>query len=139
METVISSLTVFFEDPFWVGVYERQYDGYYEVCKFTFGAEPKEGEIYAYLLENYGRLVFSQSKAQPCKTAKAANPKRMRRAAARQTIEKGVGTKAQQALKLQYEQGKLLRKGRNKDEREAEKENRFKLNRLKRKQKHKGY
>ena len=36
-----SSLTVFFEDPFWVGVYERTDGGRYEACKITFGAEPK--------------------------------------------------------------------------------------------------
>ena len=27
-------LTVFFEEPFWVGIYERECDGKYEVCKF---------------------------------------------------------------------------------------------------------
>ena len=35
-----ASLTVFFEDPFWVGVFERIEDGKLSVCKVTFGAEP---------------------------------------------------------------------------------------------------
>ena len=39
-------LTVFFEDPFWVGVFERQAQGELTVCKVTFGAEPKDGEVY---------------------------------------------------------------------------------------------
>ena len=33
-----TSLTVFFEDPFWVGVFERVDDGKLSVCKVTFGA-----------------------------------------------------------------------------------------------------
>jgi len=36
-----SSLTVLFENPFWIGLYERIEGDKYEVCKITFGAEPK--------------------------------------------------------------------------------------------------
>lgn len=35
-------LTVYFEDPFWVGVFERTQNGTLSVCKITFGAEPKD-------------------------------------------------------------------------------------------------
>ncbi len=34
-------LTVFFEDPFWVGVFERIEDGKLSVCKVTFGTDWK--------------------------------------------------------------------------------------------------
>ena len=54
-----SSLTVFFENPFWIGLYERMDDGKYEVCKITFGAEPKDYEIYEYMLQNWKNLKFS--------------------------------------------------------------------------------
>ena len=33
---------VFFEDPFWVGVFEEIEDGNLSVCKVTFGKEPTE-------------------------------------------------------------------------------------------------
>lgn len=46
MDTGVSKLTVLFEDPFWIGLYEREYNGRYEVCKITFGAEPKDYEVY---------------------------------------------------------------------------------------------
>ncbi len=36
-----SSLTILFENPFWIGLYERIDGDKYEVCKITFGAEPK--------------------------------------------------------------------------------------------------
>ena len=40
-----SSLTILFEAPFWIGLYERTYSGKYEVCKITFGSEPKDYEV----------------------------------------------------------------------------------------------
>ena len=39
-------LTVFFEEPFWVGVFERIEDGKLSVCKVTFGAEPKDYDVW---------------------------------------------------------------------------------------------
>ena len=56
-------LTVFFEDPFWVGVFERQEQGALTVCKVTFGAEPKDGEVYDFVLRNYASLRFSPAVA----------------------------------------------------------------------------
>ncbi len=35
-----SSLTILFENPFWIGLFERIDGNKYEVCKITFGAEP---------------------------------------------------------------------------------------------------
>lgn len=42
MDKVSSRLTVFFEEPFWIGVFERISEGKLSVCKVTFGAEPKD-------------------------------------------------------------------------------------------------
>ena len=56
MSTVLqSTLTILFEAPFWIGVYERFDEGYYEVCKITFGSEPKDYEVYDFLLKNYAK------------------------------------------------------------------------------------
>jgi len=41
-----SVLTVYFADPFWVGIYERTDSSGYAVCKVTFGSEPSDTEIY---------------------------------------------------------------------------------------------
>ena len=51
---------------------------------------------------------------------------------------KGIGTKAQQALKLQHEQGKLERKVKSREQKEAEKERQFVLRQEKKKAKHRG-
>ena len=44
MSTSAGKLTVFFEEPFWVGVFERIENGKLSVSKVTFGTEPKELE-----------------------------------------------------------------------------------------------
>ena len=66
------------------------------------------------------------------------NPKRLQREINSQLQVKGIGTKAQQALKLQREQGKIERKIRSREQKEAEKERQYALRQEKKKAKHKG-
>lgn len=47
MDKASGTLTVFFEEPFWVGVFETIEEGKLTVCKVTFGVEPKDYEIAA--------------------------------------------------------------------------------------------
>lgn len=99
MDKVSDKLTVFFEEPFWVGVFEHIEDDKLNVAKVTFGAEPKDYEVQAYILKYYYSLQFSPAVATVVKETKR-NPKRMQRDAKKQMQETGVGTKSQQALKL---------------------------------------
>lgn len=57
MDKVNGKLTVFFEEPFWVGIFERIEDGKLSVAKVTFGAEPKDYDIQEFVL-NY--LVWTR-------------------------------------------------------------------------------
>lgn len=139
MEKTVSKFTVFFEEPFWVGIYERESNGKYEVSKITFGPEPKDYEVFDFILKNFCKLRFSPSIETVAYCDRKTNPKRMQRAVKKQVQDKGIGTKAQQALKLQHEQGKFERKTSFRDQKEAEKERKFKLNQEKRKEKHKGH
>ena len=139
METVTATLTVCFEEPFWVGYYERETAAGYEVCKITFGAEPKDYEVHAFLLKHYRRLRFSVPDGARRLAALPANPKRLQRQIQKQTRGQGVGTKAQQALKLQYEQSKAVQKCQRRDCREAEKERKFLLRKEKHREKHRGH
>ena len=131
-------LTVYFEDPFWVGVFERIENEKISAAKVTFGAEPKDYEIQEYIIKYYYRLQFSPAITTDVKEAKK-NPKRAQRDAKKQTMEIGIGTKSQQALKLLQEQNKLVRKERTKEERELEKERLFEIKQQKKKEKHKGH
>ena len=111
-------LTVYFEEPFWVGVFERVEGGRLSVCKITFGAEPKDYEVWDFILKHHCELKFSPAVEAEEKRA-ADNPKRRQRNAKKQLQQNGVGTKAQQALQMQREamnlerrQQKLWRMGR---------------------------
>ena len=137
MNKVSGKLTVFFEDPFWVGAFECVSDGKLSVCKVTFGAEPKDYEIYHFILKNYYQLRFSPAVETEVKAA-AHNPKRMQREVRKQIQNTGIGTKSQQALKLQQEQLKVERKTVSREQREAEKQRQFELKRQKKKEKHRG-
>ncbi len=139
MKKTTSTLTVFFDSPFWVGVCEREYDGAYEVCRILFGSEPKDYEIYGFMIENYDSLNFSPSLDSAPTVQRRINPKRMQREINKQLQKNGVGTKAQQALKVQQEQGKAERKARSRQLRNEERENQFKLRQAKRKEKHRGH
>ena len=102
-----ASLTVFFEDPFWVGIFERIEDGKLSACKVTFGAEPKEYEVWDYILHHYYELVFSPAVETEIRQV-ADNPKRRSRNARKHLENAGIGTKSQQAL-----QGSSKAAGRN--------------------------
>ena len=133
-----SSLTILFEAPFWIGLYERADNGKYEGCKITFGSEPKDYEVYEFLLKNWHKLKFSPPIQAEVSIERKLNPKRMQREIQSQLQDKGVGTKAQQALKLQHEQCKLERKAKSREQKEAEKDRQFAIRQEKKKAKHRG-
>lgn len=137
MDIVSGRLTVFFEEPFWVGVFERISENKLSVSKVTFGAEPKDYEIYDLVLKNYDRLRFSPAVATDVKEA-GRNPKRIQREVRKQVQNTGIGTKSQQALKLQQEQWKTERRTVSREQREAEKQRQFELKQQKKKEKHRG-
>lgn len=138
MTYIESKLTVFFEEPFWVGVYERSINGFLEVSKITFGAEPKDYDIYKYILLNFNKLKFSKPiKKDKVTINKKINPKRMQRLISNQ-LDSSISTKSQQALKLQHEQNKLENKSLNRVKKEEQKQKQFELKQQKKKQKHRG-
>ena len=137
MDKVSGRLTVCFEAPFWVGIFECISDGKLSVCKVTFGAEPKDYEVYDFVLKNYYQLRFSPAVATNVKET-GCNPKRIQREVRKQVQNAGIGTKSQQALKLQQEQLKTERKTVSREQREAEKQRQFDLKQHKRKEKHRG-
>ena len=133
-----ASLKVFFEDPFWVGLFERIEDGKLSVCKVTFGAEPKSYEILEYALQHYYELVFSPAIETEIRQA-ADNPKRRSRNARKQLENMGIGTKSQQALQRQREEMKKERRKISREEREEEAQRRFEMKQAKKKEKKRGH
>lgn len=131
-------LIVYFEKPFWVGIFEQLEDGKLSVAKITFGAEPKDYEIYEFILKYYYNLKFSTAVADVEKETKR-NPKRIQRDVKKQLQNNGIGTKSQQALKLQQEKNKQERKVKSRERKVAEAQRKFELKQQKKKDKHKGH
>ncbi len=109
-----------------MGIFERIEDGKLSAAKVTFGAEPKDCEVQEYIQKWYFSLKFSPVVETAVKDIKR-NPKRMQREAKKQMLEIGIGTKSQQALKLQQEQNKQERKEKSRKRKEAEEQRMFEL------------
>ncbi|MCX7951715.1 MAG: YjdF family protein [Clostridiales bacterium] len=132
-------LIVFFEDPFWVGVFEKNENNLMSACRIVFGSEPKDYEVYDLVLKKFYDLKFSAATIdEEIKLAKI-NPKRFQREIKKQVKDVGIGTKAQLAMKSQQEANKVEKKKKSKEEKEREKERKFQLRQEKKKQKHRGH
>ena len=112
----IGKLTVYFENPFWVGVFERIEDEKLSVCKVTFGAEPKDYEVLEFVLKNYSQLKFSPSvDVEVRKEAKKseANTKRSTKTSYsvryRNKIATGIATAARRKTQREINSEKTLR------------------------------
>ncbi|WP_123052928.1 YjdF family protein [Clostridium sp. JN-1] len=134
-------LTVFFNEPFWIGIFEEYENNGYKVCKVTFGAEPKDEEIYQFILKEFKNLKFSSimNASNEKLVTRRENPKRMQRKIRKETKNEGTGTKSQIALKKQYEENKLINKKNNKERKIEMEERKFQLKKMKKKEKHKGH
>ena len=138
MMDIQTSLTVYFDEPFWVGVFEIVDGGMLSVCKVTFGAEPKDYEVWEFILKHYYELCFSKNIKTEIKQT-ADNPKRRQRNAKKQLGSVGIGTKSQKALKKQREEMKIERKQKSREQKEAEKQRLFEIKQQKKKEKKKGH
>ncbi|AQS04257.1 YjdF family protein [Clostridium beijerinckii] len=140
MITIIK-LTVLFDDPFWIGVFESIENGEYKVCKVTFGSEPKDEEVYELILKKFYRLNFSSPVLSDGfnSPTKKPNPKRLQRSIRKEVDVKSIGTKAQMAIQLQHEQSKIVHKQKSKEQKEQEEQRKFELRKKKKLEKHKGH
>lgn len=94
------------------------------------------------MLKNFYKLRFSKSLSISEVNEvenKKINPKRLQKEIKKETQSRGIGTKAQLAMKLQYEESKIIRNKVSKEEKEAQKERKFVLKQEKKLKKHKGH
>ncbi len=140
--SVSSTLTVYHDGQFWVGIIERIEEGRLEVARITFGVEPSNEEILQFVIRNYEKLRFSSSSGidvEVSESTLAKNPKRRQREAAKALKKPAVSTKAQQALAKQYEATKETSIQRRRQRRLEEKQTCFERRREKRKEKRRGH
>ncbi|UJF31521.1 YjdF family protein [Paenibacillus hexagrammi] len=133
-------LTVFFEQPFWVGVVEEERNGRLRAVRYVFGSEPYDAEVLDFVntkMTAWLERVQRSTEVAPLSERKL-NPKRIARLAAKELERRGVSSAAQEALKLELEHRKKERKVVSREQREAAKEMKREMARLKAKAKHRG-
>lgn len=136
--SVSSTLTVYHDGQFWVGLAEHVEGGRYGVARIVFGAEPSDEEILQFVVGKWEKLsFFGDEPAEARKPAK--NPKRRAREAAKALKRPAMGTKAQQALANQRETMKRESAHARSRRRAEEADARYEQRKLKRKQKHRGH
>lgn len=135
---VSSTLTVYYDGQFWVGMFECVEEGRLSVCRVVFGAEPSNEEIQELICKRWCELRFTRPVTHEEAPRQASNPKRRQREAAREMKGRGPSTRAQQALSEEREAKSRQRKADAREKREAERQQRFELRQHKRKERHRG-
>ncbi|MCT4564888.1 MAG: YjdF family protein [Maledivibacter sp.] len=142
MHYVNTSCTILFESPYWIGIFEKTDGKGYSVSRFVFGKEPTGPELYNFMIKYYPKqLSYSKPNEEMEKslTRTKINPKRRQREAAKAMQEKSISTKAQEALRLQYEENKKQRKTASKAKKLERERKKFELKQQKKKEKKKGH
>ncbi|NUW38190.1 YjdF family protein [Nonomuraea sp. SMC257] len=105
------TFSVYLDGPFWIGVLEIAEDGVLRVTRHTFGSEPTDPELYAFLMRHGVPLLEQASAAPPVpageRTGRRVNPKRAAKLAARAAARVSTrSTAAQEAMRLELESRK---------------------------------
>ena len=67
MSRIKSRLTVFFEEPFWVGVFEQETDGVIRAARVVFGAQPTDAEVFEFVLRHADAPLRAAGRRQAVK------------------------------------------------------------------------
>jgi len=109
IKCVTSVFTIFFEDPFWVGILEENYNGINYMGKHIFGAEPSNSELlqfYIYEFEKIKKLIIGETDIVTKKT----NFKKSINKSKKTQNKIGVGTKSQIFFKKAFERTMNIKK-----------------------------
>ncbi|MFB6890835.1 YjdF family protein [Kitasatospora sp. NPDC056327] len=110
-----STFSVFFDDPFWVGVLEIADHGGVRAARHVFGSEPGNAELLDFVRRDFGRLLDTALAAPGTAVGgrpaqRPPNPKRLARRAAKEQAARPLSTAAEAALaKAHEESGNLNR------------------------------
>ncbi|WP_019241053.1 MULTISPECIES: YjdF family protein [Bacillus] len=109
-------LTIYFDGQFYIGLIETISDQQYKVYRHVFGNEPKDQEVLDFVHNRLLSLLQKQEQegiSIQSEIQKKINPKRLQRSVSKELQQTSISTKAQEALKKEYEQkkAKLKHKG----------------------------
>jgi len=138
IKCVTSVFTIFFEDPFWVGILEENYNGINYMGRHIFGAEPSNSELlqyYIYEFDNIKKLKIGVTDIE----TKIMNFKKSINKSKKAQSKIGVGTKSQNLFKRAFEETMDIKKREMKIEEIMNKEEKYKNKLKKNLEKKKGH
>ena len=135
-------MTIYFDGQFWIAVIEIYEKKRLKVYRHVFGKEPTDIEVLLFVNQQLMQVIDETEQLGiefQSKIKTKINPKRLQRQVAKEMKQKGISTKAQEAIKKDIEMRKKKSKKLNKEHKEAMAQRKWALKRQKAKQKHKGY
>jgi hypothetical protein len=140
----MATMTVFFDDPFWVAVLEVHDGDRVRATRHVFGAEPTNAELYQFLLR-YGGVLLARAEGAAAvpgdrsEPVAVRNPKRLAREAARAAQQARPSTAAQEAMRQEIELRQRASAARGREDREAHADHRRSVRRAKSRARHRGH
>lgn len=138
MSDVKLSLTVLYDQQFWIGIFELEEGSTLSVAKVTFVSQPRESDIMDLIGVHFYQLKFSSTIGYNG-TRNLLNYKQMKRKVKKEVENNQVGTKSQQALKNQQIETKIKRKKQSKINKLEEQRKQFEFKQQKKREKHRGH
>lgn len=136
--SVSSTLTLYHDGQFWVGVVEHAEAGELSAVRIVFGAEPSDEEVLQLVVRKWESLCF-QGRVEAEVSKMAKNPKRRMRQVAKELSRRPISTKSQYALSEARQAQKAESKARYTQTKREAQEARFVQKQEKKKQKRKGH
>lgn len=133
------SCTIKYNNPYWIGIFERIDESGYSVAQHIFGSEPGDAEIYDFIRNGYRSLLFSEPVAVKDVAVKVVNFKRRQREIRRTARETSCATRAQEALKAEFERRKEASKIVSRSEHELDERLKFIKRQEKKREKKRGH
>ncbi|MCH4172383.1 MAG: YjdF family protein [Lactobacillus sp.] len=118
--TISGKLTVYFDQQFYQGILEQTIGSTYQVAKVTFGTQaPSVNDLLRLVNQRWAQLHWTKpSNGSALNQADAQNPKRRSRQA-RKTVAKNKRQQATAVLKLEHQRNLVLKKQRQRANKQA--------------------
>ena len=134
-------LTIYYDGQFYIGLIETVTDNTLKAYRHIFGNEPKDQEVLEFVNRDLLPLIQKHKQVGVTidkKLKKKVNPKRLQRSVSKELKQPFFSSKAQEAIKKDYEQRKKVKLTKNKQHREEQKQHKRDIKIQKAKRKHRG-
>jgi hypothetical protein len=138
IKRVTGVFTIFFDDPFWVGMLEENCDENNYMGKHIFGAEPSNSELMRFYLYEFDKIKKIKVGGSNIETGKMSFKKSLNKSKKIQN-KPGIGTKSRILFQKAFEETMDIKKKADKAEERLDKEGKYIKKQEKKLEKRKGH